>query len=124
VSDDDYEYVSAETIQQMILWCYKVTLRLSFFLKDVTLLHDASLTVKTSLLLFATWQLSNVITDAVFLWIGCNLILVWPLLYLNKRAEIDRIADLLNHKLDLALNKIPFLKKLEKEPIGETKKTQ
>ncbi len=35
-SDDDYEYVSSETIHDAVVWFYKVLLRLSFLFKDVT----------------------------------------------------------------------------------------
>lgn len=82
--DDDYEYVSAETVQDMIVWTYKVALRLSFLLNDVTTLHNIKITLKTSVALVIVWQLSNCMSDAVFLWLLTNIVIAWPLVYLKK----------------------------------------
>lgn len=105
-----------------MVWCYKVLLRLSFFFKDVTHMKDIKLTVKTSLGLFFIWQISNFMSDAVFLWLALNIIILWPLLYFKKKAEIDRVFGLINHELDKIIVKIPLISKLESTPAEESKK--
>jgi hypothetical protein len=53
-----------------------------------------------------------------------NIVLVWPLLYSKKRAQIDNVLGLINLKLDENIDKIAFLKKFETQKKEENKKNQ
>jgi hypothetical protein len=121
-SDDDYEYVSSETVHEMIIWVYKVALHLSFFFKDVTSLQDVNFTLKTILSLIVANYLSGFFSDASFLFIIINVVLLWPLAYQKKRAQIDKVFGLINHTVDQYLSKLVFLKKFEQPRKQESKK--
>jgi hypothetical protein len=58
-----------------------VLLRLSFFVKDVTSLHDIKTTIKTTLTLIVVWQVSNFMSDSAYLWLISNIVLTHPLYY-------------------------------------------
>ena len=122
-TEDDYEYVSTETVEELVLWSYKVLLRLSFFVRDVTSLYDIKATIKSVIALVIIWQISNFMSDSAYLWIISNIVLTHPLYYTHKRAEIDRVIGLVNLQVDNAIDKLSFLKLLERKPAGETKKT-
>jgi hypothetical protein len=97
-------------------------LRLAFFAKDVTLMTDVNLTIRTCLGLFMIWQISNFMSDAVFLWLVCNLLMTYPLVYQKKRAEVDRVVGAINLKIDEIISKIPLVNRLEKSHSEESKK--
>lgn len=73
------EFVSGETVQEIVLWIYKTSLRLQYFLKDVFSWKDSKLTVKAILFTFVTLILSFLLGDAVFLWLISNLVLLTPI---------------------------------------------
>jgi|LauGreDrversion4_2_1035121.scaffolds.fasta_scaffold436388_1 hypothetical protein len=75
------EFVSGETVQEIVLWIYKTSLRLQYFLKDVFSWKDSKLTVKAILFTFVTLILSFLLGDAVFLWLISNLVLLTPIAY-------------------------------------------
>jgi hypothetical protein len=122
--EDDYEFVSTETVEEIIVWGYKVLLRLSFFVKDITSLNDIKVTVKASLVLFVAWIISTFLSDSAFLWLLSNIVLTHPLYYSQQREQIDRIVGLVNLNIDKAIYFFPFVRKLERKPKEETKKNQ
>ena len=75
------EFVSGETVQEIVLWIYKTSLRRQYFLKDVFSWKDSKLTVKAILFTFVTLILSFLLGDAVFLWLISNLVLLTPIAY-------------------------------------------
>lgn len=72
--------------------------------------------------LFVLWYFSSLMTDSVFLWIISNFVLLWPLVYMKKRVEIDNLIGLINLKLDENIDKIHFLKKFEAQKKEDSKK--
>lgn len=114
--------MSAETVQEIILWIYKLALRYSYFISDLVSFQDAKLTVKFLLSAVGVFIVTMIISDAVFLLIVTNAIIAWPLAYEKKRAEIDRVTGLINLKLDEVISKIPFLMNLEGARKSDSKK--
>lgn len=113
-SDDDLEFVSAETIQEIILWIYKVALRYQYFIQDLITFKDVKFTVKIIIATFAVFLLTFFVSDSVFLLFVTNAVLLWPLVYEKKRVDIDRVMGMINLQIDQVISKIPFLMNLEK----------
>jgi hypothetical protein len=105
--------VSVETVQDIVLWIYKASLRIQYFLGDLFSWQDAKLTVKAIILISVSMALSFLVGDALFLWLVADVCLLWPLIIKKKRAEVDRIMGLVNLKIDEVVSKLPFIKGVE-----------
>ena len=92
--------MSAETVQDIILWVYKTGLRLQYALLEVLSWSDVKLTFKILLCTSVTIVYSYFFRDSLTLWTISNLLLLYPLGLKYKRAEFEKIVGLINHKLD------------------------
>ncbi len=113
------EFVSAETVQEIILWVYKLALRYQYFIQDLVTFEDVKFTVKFLLSAITLLLISFTVSDAVFLMVLTNAIIAWPLVYEKKRVEIDRVLGLINLKLDEIIMKMPLV-----ADIDEAKRQQ
>ncbi len=84
--DEQFEYVSAETVQDLIVKTYSVLLRSFHYAQQVLALSDIVLTMKIFSLAVLVFILSYFMSDAMFLWLFANAALFYPLVYQNKRA--------------------------------------
>lgn len=80
---------------------------------DLTSMQDAKYTIKTVLLLLVAWYLSSLLSDAAFIFLIVNAIMLWPLVYAKKRNAIDSVIGKVNLKVDEIIGMIGILKKLE-----------
>lgn len=102
ISEHEYEYVSAEAIQDFVIWIYTNLLRLYCFFKDLTTFKDPKTTVKAVVFAVAVFILSLFFSDAFLLWGFANSIILWPLAHQNKNAKLwlDANISLVNRKLE------------------------
>ena len=89
--------MSAEFVQEIVLWVYKLALRGHYILNDLFSFEDVKFTVKVILALFFIFLVTLILGDALFLMLAMNAWLLWPLAYQKKRAEIDRVMGIVNH---------------------------
>ena len=122
ISDEEVEYVSAETVQHVILWVYKLSIRYQYFISDLISFKDVKYTFIILCSVLGIFFVTFFIGDAIFLMISINAIIVWPLAYDKKRAQIDRILGVISLNFDKIIKKIPFLKIMEENNEKESKK--
>jgi hypothetical protein len=111
--DDAYEYVSGETVQDIVLWIYKTSLRVQHIAFDILSWQDARLTVKVLIGACVASVLSCILGDIVLLWLVINVALAYPLALQKKRAEIEGLVKLVDSKIEEIVYKIPMIKGIE-----------
>ena len=110
--ESQLEFVSGETVQDIVLWTFKASLRLQGFLQNVFSWRDARLTVKAVLATGLVAALALVLGDAGFLWLASNVALVMPLGL--KRKDVREALERVNASVDGFVEKVPLLKRIEK----------
>ena len=80
MEDDQYEYVSKETVQEIILFIYKNVLRLQHFANMILSWQDAHLTMRAILITSSVLVLSYILGDGVVLMLIANMLLLYPIL--------------------------------------------
>lgn len=68
---------------------YSVLLRTCHGAQQILSLNDIKLTLRALSLAFLVFILSYLIGDAVFLWLLSNAVLMYPLVYKQKRAQVE-----------------------------------
>eukprot|EP00347_Sterkiella_histriomuscorum_P015181 403358010 len=111
--EDNLEFVSVDTVQSIIVMVYQVILRLQQFTQDVTSLKDIRLTLKIILTCLTIMLLTFFISDATFLWIVSNAVMLYPLAYNKKQQLIENIWNRIDSFVNSIVNKSSFLKKIE-----------
>jgi hypothetical protein len=77
--DDTFEYVSGETVQDIVLWVYKTSLRVQHVVYDILSWQDARLTVKVLVGACVASVLSCLLGDLALIWLSINIALAYPL---------------------------------------------
>lgn len=120
VDDSELEFVSAETVQDIILFIHKNLLKVHFFIHDIMSLSDIKYTMKVFCATLVLFIITFYMSDSLFLMIASNLLIIWPVVYQQKRGEIDSVIGLINHHFDQMISKVPFLMKMNNS--GDNKK--
>lgn len=111
--DDAYEYVSGETVQDIVLWVYKTSLRVQHIVFDILSWQDARLTVKVLVGACLASVLACLCGDLVTIWLAINIALAYPLALQKKRSEIEGLVKLVDSKFEEFVYKIPLIKSIE-----------
>ncbi len=78
--DSQYEFVSAETVQDVVLWVYKTSMRLQHQVHHVFSWQDARLTLKVLITVVLTFISALILGDALFLMLAVDIWLLLPLI--------------------------------------------
>jgi hypothetical protein len=105
--------VSAESVQDVVLWIYKSSLRLQNQIDHLFSWQDARLTFKALLLTVAIFWGSWLFGDAWFLMLAFNVYMVIPFIEKKKPQLIEQVYAVINSKIDLIVTKVPFIKRIE-----------
>jgi len=84
VEDDQYEYVSKETVQEIVLFVYKNTLRLQHFTNVILSWQDAHLTMRAIFITLSLLVLSYIFGDGAVLMLISNILIIYPILSNGK----------------------------------------
>ncbi|CDW88667.1 UNKNOWN [Stylonychia lemnae] len=125
--EDQQEYVSAETVQDMIVKLYSLQLRVHTMVEDVFSLNNMKLTIKVLISMIAMFLITYVLSDVAFIWIAVNIMLFWPFIHKKKEAQIDSIVQRINDKIDNKVQSSGFLmRRQQRAPssVTELKKNQ
>ena len=99
--------MSAETVQDIVLWVYNSSLRIQNTLNH--LLYDPKSTAKyavsLNLIMFTAWLLG----DSLSLMLVFNICILYPLAYKKKKANLDSLFLSFDNILDKYLHLIPFV---------------
>jgi hypothetical protein len=106
--------VSAEIVQEIIVKAYGFILRLNNLVQEVVSLKNVKLTVKVLLANVAVFVVTFFISDAFFLWVMTNLVLLSPLIYRKKGKQINEFIEKMNALIDEKIAKNTFLMKIER----------
>jgi hypothetical protein len=106
--------VSAEIVQEIIVKAYGFILRLNNLVQEVVSLKNVKLTVKVLLASVAMFVVTFFISDAFFLWVMTNLVLLSPLIYRKKGKQINEFIEKMNALIDEKITKNTFLMKIER----------
>ena len=105
--------MSAESVQDVVLWLYKSSLRFQNQIDHLFSWQDSRLTFKALLLTVAIFWGSWLFGDAWFLMIAFNVYMAVPLIEKKKPQLIEQANAVINSKIDLILTKVPFIKRIE-----------
>jgi hypothetical protein len=110
MSEGEYEYVSIETVQELVIWVYTLSLRIYCYMKDLNTFKEPRMTAKAILFSIAAFVLSMIFSDAFFLWLFCNSVIVWPLIQQNKSTKLwlDATISQVNRHLEDIIDKLPL----------------
>jgi hypothetical protein len=85
-------------------------------------MKNIRLTVKVLLTSIAVFVFTFFMSDAFFLWIVTNLVLLSPLIYKKKGLQINEFIEKMNCLIDEKIAKSAFLMKIERNQTGQEKK--
>jgi hypothetical protein len=79
-------------------------------MKDLNTFKEPRLTAKAILFSITAFVLSLIFSDAFFLWIFCNSVIVWPLLHQIKSTKLwlDAIISQANRHIEDIIDKLPL----------------
>ena len=105
--------MSAETVQDIVLYIYKSSLRFQHQIDHLFSWQDARLTLKALLLTINIFIGAWLFGDAWFLMITTNVYFAIPLIEKKKPLLMEKISGIINSKLDLIVTKVPFIRRIE-----------
>ena len=101
--------MSAETVQDIVLWVYNSSLRIQNTLNHLLSWKDPKSTAKyalsLNLIMFTAWLLG----DSLSLMLVFNICILYPLAYKKKKANLDSLFLSFDNILDKYLRLIPFV---------------
>ena len=103
--------MTAETVQDIILWVYNSSLRIQNTLDHLISWKDPKSTAKyalsLNLIMFTAWLLG----DSLCLMLIFNIFILYPLAYKKKKANLDSLSQYFDKTLDKYICLIPFVNK-------------
>jgi len=105
-------------VQELIVKMYSGLLRVHNWTQEITKVKDVKNTVKVLLGAVALFVLTFLLSDASFLWVGTNLVMLYPLAYKHKQTLLDNFFAKVNSKIEEKINKSSVLQRIERNHRG------
>jgi hypothetical protein len=115
--------VTAETVQDIVLWVYNSSLRIENTLYHLISWKDPKSTAKYALSLNLIMLTAWLLGDSLCLMLVFNICILYPLAYKKKKANLETLSRSFDSILDKYLRLIPFLNK-KMVAVSEFKKQQ
>lgn len=94
--EGNQEYISAETVQNIVVDIYKSALRFQHHVEHIFSWQDARFTLKALLLSVVALIFAWIVGDALFLMITANIYMLLPLIEKKKPREYEKLNAVIN----------------------------